>query len=149
MHFTQLGLSGMAALTLLGLAAAPAAVQAQIVTPEPCWNCRRIDDFDRLDLARVARERAEERARDRTAQAEERARRLADARSDREFEARMRADDRARDRTAQLRDNQLRVQLRADEARDRALDRAEQARERAADRARIRPPLIHWMTDRG
>src|SRR3954468_20045679 len=102
MRLIRLGLSTSAFLTLL---AVPAALSAQVIVRDPCWDCRMRDDIDRrLDRERLARERAEDRARDRAFDAQDRARRLEDQRIERDLSARIRDEARSIQRQDQMRD---------------------------------------------
>jgi hypothetical protein len=145
MRFPRLILSLIAAPVL---AVVPAALSAQIVVRDPCFYTRD-DCLRRDDVARGARERALDRAAD----AEERTRRLADARQDRDLGIRVRDQLRA-DALADAREIRSRAllasQSRAREAReraelraaDRALERQQPARDR--DRLRLSTRRVRW-----
>ena len=143
MRFIRLGLSAAAVSSLL---AAPVALSAQIIRPDPCFECRIRDNVDRqIERQRLARERAEDRVHIRAFDAQDRTRRLEDARLQRELSSQLRAEARELTRRDQIRDNQERSRLRIEESRLRALDRAAEARQRARDRIRFGPPGIRWM----
>jgi hypothetical protein len=109
MRFKHLGLSTLA---VLGVALVPRAVRAQDVR---CYDRRGDPCYarDRDDL-RLDRERARV---DRELQAEQRNRRLAEARESREFDARIRTAERVDERMRAIRVTQLRVREQQDRAR--------------------------------
>jgi hypothetical protein len=123
MRFQRLSVSCAAALTL---ALTPAVARAQLIVGDPCFSpwdyCSRRDDIERL---------ARDRTFDRELRAEERARRLDDARMERQINAQFRAEARAESRAVTIRQSELRAQ----EREDRAMVRREQV-------ARIRAPRI-------
>ena len=132
MRFNRLGLSFAAALTL---ALMPAGAHAQVIIRDPCFDrgdsCWRRDDFDRIQR---------DRALDRAARAEERARRLDDARMEREINAQFRAEARAEARATTLRRSELRAQEREDRAMERR-DQIERNRE-----LRLRTTRVRWRS---
>jgi hypothetical protein len=145
MRFQRLGLSVTAAMTL---AIVPAAAHAQISAPGVCLYMR--DDCGRRDdVARQARERAQDRA----ARTEERVRLQADARQDRDLDMhvrnQLRADalaDAREARTRTLRESQLRARDVQERVQLRSIERAAD-RQDAADRrseARLTTRRIRW-----
>jgi hypothetical protein len=138
MRFERAGLS--LAVTL-ALVVAPLALPAQIIVRDPCFYMR--DDCGRRDdIARLARDRALDRA----AQAQERAQRLADARLDRELEMHVRAQLRA-DAMADARDQRTRALQQSARARDlamhmRQMDQEDRLRVRELDPMSVREPVV-------
>ncbi len=131
MRFQELSLSFAAAVTL---AIVPVSARAQGIVRDPCfgrWDyCSRRDDIER-----VQRDRAFERE----ARAEERARRMDDVRRERQINAQFRAEARADARAANAQLSEQRVRDRE----DRAMARREQA-ERNRE-VRIRTSRFRWQ----